>query len=63
MAQFSDDLKKQGERLVYEAAAQFRRGQFDAAILSWQELITLYQHLEDPLAERSMLQNLANTYL
>lgn len=56
MAQFSDEAKtliNQGERLVYKATEQFRRGQFDAAILSWQELVMLYQQLKDPLAEIS----------
>ncbi len=54
--------KVQAERLIEQGDQQRQAGQFEAALQSYQQTLTIYQQIKDRQGEGLALANLGNTY-
>ena len=62
VAQSVDSRKAEGDRLRQQGIEQFQISQFEAALRSWQQALTLYQAIHDRLGEGRSLGNLGVAY-
>ena len=58
VAQNTDDQQAEAQRLMQEGNAQFEQQDVNGAIATWQEALTLFQQLGDPVGEANALGNL-----
>ncbi|HEY9601698.1 MAG TPA: CHAT domain-containing tetratricopeptide repeat protein [Allocoleopsis sp.] len=63
LAQSVDERKAEGDRLNEQGIQQAQTGQFEAALQSWQQALTIYQEIKDREGEEQSLGNLGNAYL
>jgi CHAT domain-containing protein/uncharacterized protein HemY len=62
LAQTPDARKVEADRLLEQGIEQYRTSQFEAAIQSWQQALTLFQEIKNRKAEGSVLNNLGLVY-
>ena len=62
LAQTPDAQKAEADRLLEQGIEQYRTSQFDAAIQSWQQALTLFREIKNRKAEGSVLNNLGLVY-
>ena len=62
LAQTPDAQKAEADRLLEQGLEQYRTSQFDAAIQSWQQALTLFREIKNRKAEGSVLNNLGLVY-
>jgi len=58
----TQDRKTQADRLLDEGLKQLNASQFQAALQSLQQALTIYQEIQDRSGEGQALKNLGNTY-
>nr|WP_199302475.1 CHAT domain-containing tetratricopeptide repeat protein [Coleofasciculus sp. FACHB-129] len=62
LAQTSDARKAEADQLLQQGIEQFQTSQFEAALQSWKQALSLYREIKDRLGEGQSLSNLANAY-
>ncbi|GAB4206684.1 MAG: hypothetical protein Fur006_63960 [Coleofasciculaceae cyanobacterium] len=62
LAQTPDAQKAEADRLLKQGVEQYRTSQFDAAIQSWQQALTLFREIKNRKAEGWVLNNLGLVY-
>jgi CHAT domain-containing protein/lipopolysaccharide biosynthesis regulator YciM len=61
-AQTTKDRKAEADRLNNQGIQQFNISQFEAALQSWQQALTIYREIKDRLGEGAALGNLGVAY-
>nr|MDZ8213018.1 tetratricopeptide repeat protein [Nostoc sp. ChiSLP03a] len=61
-AQTSQDRKLEADKLLQQGFQQFNTSQFEAALLSWQQALKLYQQIKDRQSEAKALGSLGLAY-
>ncbi|MEP0859302.1 CHAT domain-containing tetratricopeptide repeat protein [Trichocoleus sp. DQ-U1] len=62
LAQTPDARKAEADQLFQQGIEQFQTNQFEAALQSWQQALSLYREIKDRLGEGQSLGNLGITY-
>ncbi len=62
LAQTPDARKAEADRLLQQGVEQFQTSQFEAALQSWQQALTIYREIKDRLGEGNALGNLGVAY-
>jgi CHAT domain-containing protein/uncharacterized protein HemY len=62
LAQTSDAQKAEADQLLKQGVEQYRISQFEAAIQSWQQALTLFREIKNRKAEGWVLNNLGLVY-
>ena len=62
LAQTPDARKAEADRLLQQGREQFQTSQFEAALQSWQQALSLYREIKDRLGEGKSLGNLGIAY-
>jgi CHAT domain-containing protein/tetratricopeptide (TPR) repeat protein len=62
LAQTPDARKAEADRLLQQGIQQAQTGQFEAALQSWQQALTIYREIKDRQREGASLSNLGNAY-
>jgi CHAT domain-containing protein len=62
LAQTPDARKAEADRLFEQGIQQFHTSQFEAALQSWQQVLTIYREIKDRQREGRVLGNLGNAY-
>ncbi|MFE1745189.1 tetratricopeptide repeat protein, partial [Coleofasciculus sp. H7-2] len=62
LAQTLDARKAEADRLLQQGIQQYDTSQFEAALQSWQQALSLYREIKDRLGEGAALGNLGNAY-
>jgi CHAT domain-containing protein len=62
LAQTSADWKVAAYRLFQQGIQQYQTSQFEVALESWQQALTMYRKIEDREGERTVLGNLGLAY-
>ncbi|HEY9672014.1 MAG TPA: CHAT domain-containing tetratricopeptide repeat protein [Waterburya sp.] len=62
LAQTPDARKAEADRLFQQGNQQFDTSQFEAALQSWQQALTIYREIKDRLGEGQSLGNLGLAY-
>ena len=63
LAQTPNPQKAEADRLLQQGREQYQTSQFEAAKQSWQQALTIYRDIKDPLGEGRALGNLGAAYL
>ncbi|WP_434684533.1 CHAT domain-containing protein [Pseudanabaena minima] len=61
-AQTNQDRKTEAERLLQQGIQQYQISQFQAALQSWQQALTIYREIKDRFGEGAALGNLGIAY-
>ena len=61
-AQTTQDRKAEADRLFNLGIQQYNLSQFEAAMHSWQQALTIYREIKDRQSEGAALGNLGNAY-
>ena len=61
-AQTKQNQKAEADRLLFEGVQQDQAKQYEAALKSWKQALTLYRRLQDRDGEGNVLMSLGNTY-
>jgi CHAT domain-containing protein/Flp pilus assembly protein TadD len=61
-AQTTQDRKAEADRLLTQGNQQFQISQFEAALQSWQQALTIYREIKDRRGEGAALGNIGNAY-
>src|SRR5919199_6503972 len=59
LAQTPDARKAEADRLFQQGIQQYQTSQFEAALQSWQQALTIYREIKDRIEEGNALGNLA----
>src|SRR5919199_1314352 len=62
LAQTPDIRKAEAERLFQQGIEQYKTGQFEAALQSWQQALAIYREIKDRKGEGDALSNLGIAY-
>jgi CHAT domain-containing protein len=62
LAQTPDARKAEADRLFQQGNQQYQTSQFEAALQSWQQALTIYREIQDRLGEGQSLGNLGAAY-
>ena len=62
LAQTLDARKAEGDRLFQQGIEQYQTSQFEAALQSWQQALTIYREIKDRLGEGNALGSLGSAY-
>lgn len=62
LAQIPTERKAEADRLFQQGMQQSLTSQFQAALKSWQQALSIYRELKDPKGEMDALKNLSTTY-
>ncbi|OLP18076.1 Fis family transcriptional regulator [Leptolyngbya sp. 'hensonii'] len=62
LAQAQDPRKVEADRLLEQGIEQFHRSQFEPALRSWQQALSLYRVIQDRRGEEAALGNLGIVY-
>jgi CHAT domain-containing protein len=62
LAQTPDIRKAEAERLFQQGIEQYKTGQFEAALQSWQQALAIYREIKDRKGEGDALGNLGIAY-
>ena len=62
MAQTNQDRKTEGDWLLQQGIQQAETSQFEAALQSWQQALTIYRKIKNRQGEGAALGNLGNAY-
>jgi CHAT domain-containing protein len=63
LAQTPDARKAEADRLFQQGIEQYQTSQFEAALQSWQQALTIYREIKDRKGEGQSLGNLGLAYL
>lgn len=61
-AQTEQNQKTEADRLLYQGVQQSQARQYEAALKSWEQALTLYRRLQDKDGEGNALVSLGNAY-
>lgn len=61
-AQTKQNQKAEADRLLFEGVQQAQANQYEAALKSWEQALTLYRRLQDRDGEGNVLVSLGNAY-
>ena len=62
LAQIPTERKAEADRFFQQGMQQSISSQFQAALKSWQQALTIYREIKDPKGEMEALRNLSTTY-
>src|ERR687886_107694 len=62
LAQTPDARKAEADRLFQQGIEQYQTSQFEAALQSWQQALTIYREIKDRLGEGNALGSLGSAY-
>ncbi|WP_449416322.1 tetratricopeptide repeat protein [Phormidium nigroviride] len=62
LAQIPTERKAEADRLFQQGMQQSLSSQFQTALKSWQQALTIYREIKDPKGEMEALRNLSTTY-
>ncbi len=62
LAQTTDARKAEADRLLDQGYQQYQISQFEAALQSWEQALTIYREIKDRLGEGKSLGNLGSAY-
>ena len=62
VAQTVDGQKAEADRLLQQGIQQDQTSQFEAALQSWQQALSIYRIIKDPKGEANALNNLGTAY-
>jgi tetratricopeptide (TPR) repeat protein len=62
LAQTPDARKAEADQLLVQGIQQAQTSQFEAALQSWQQALSLYREIKNRLGEGQSLGNLGNAY-
>src|SRR5919202_6279975 len=62
LAQTPDARKAEADRLFQQGIQQYQTSQFEAALQSWQQALTIYREIKDRKGEGQALGNLGLAY-
>ena len=63
LAHTPNPQKAEADRLLQQGREQYQTSQFEAAKQSWQQALTIYREIKDPIGEGRALGNLGAAYL
>ena len=62
LAQTTEARKAEADRLLQQGMQQFQKGQFKAALQSWEQLLQIYREIKNRAGEGRTLGSMGNAY-